>query len=169
MVESENVSDSNIAIQIGKNIRFFRKVKGYTLKALADQMSNLSGQTITGTAIGFWERGEKNPTAVQLHYLALSLGIKEQVLYNLDGMYAGTENISEIRSMMNYAYRWTGNRKALIQFIKLYMCLQKHDRSDIAGLGISIYHEAKKANRLESEAPEIDVSYLESEWNKLMR
>lgn len=168
MEEVLNVSDSNITLQLGKNIRFFRKVKGYTLKDLADKLSDMTGQSVSGTAIGFWERGEKNLTAVQLHYLSVILGVKEQSLYDLGGFNA-VEDIGSFNDMLHYAAAWNGNRKALVQLVRLYMCLAKKDRADIAGMGIHMYQNAKSLGRLEKNAPEIDITYLEDEWLKLMR
>lgn len=168
MTAGENVTESDISIQIGKNIRFFRKVKGLTLRQLADAVSEMSGLPVSGTTVGYWERGEKNISALHLHFAAVALDIKEQTLFDLGG-FSGAEKQGHFVNMLNYALQWQGNRKALVAFVKLYMTLQKRDRADIVGMGISIYHRAKKAHRLDSEAPEIDISYLESEWAKLIR
>lgn len=168
MTENENATDSDIALQIGKNIRFFRKVKGITIKELADIVSEKSGQPVSGTSVGYWERGKKNISALQLHYVADALDIKEQTLYNL-GDFNGVEAEGSFANMLNFALQWKGNRKALVQFVRLYMCLNKKDRADVAGMGIEHYYTAKIYGKLEDNAPDIDIKYLENEWLKLMR
>lgn len=168
MAAGENVTESDISIQIGKNIRFFRKVKGLTLRQLADAVAASSGLTLSGTTVGYWERGQKTISAMQLHYVALALDVQEQTLFDLGG-FNQVEEKGNFAGMLNYALNWKGNKKALVQFVKLYMTLQKRDRADIAGVGISIYHQAEKARRIDCEAPEIDISYLESEWAKLIK
>ncbi|MBS5658555.1 MAG: helix-turn-helix transcriptional regulator [Oscillibacter sp.] len=62
-----------------KTIRALREKKGLSAKKLADLME------VTPQAVGKWERGEANPSAMQLPVLADLLGCTIDALFGRDG------------------------------------------------------------------------------------
>ena len=62
-----------------KTIRALREKKGLSAKKLADLME------VTPQAVGKWECGEANPSAMQLPVLADLLGCTIDALFGRDG------------------------------------------------------------------------------------
>lgn len=63
----------------GKRVREFRARRGYSQEALADKTG------IHRTYIGGIERGERNPTLLMIHRIAVAMKIDPALLLSDDG------------------------------------------------------------------------------------
>lgn len=68
---------SNIRDVVGKNIRFFRRARGITQEMLAEKAG------ISGSYVGYLERGEKLPSLELLAKIAVILQVEPAVLLAL--------------------------------------------------------------------------------------
>ncbi len=94
---------SEIAKQIGENIRYLRKQRGLSQEQLALHAD------ITPSYMGQVERGEKNPTVDVLSKIAQALGLSLERLVNI----GNDPEHAEIENEDGYAYKIAHQLKAL--------------------------------------------------------
>lgn len=79
---------SNIRDIVGKNIRFFRRARGITQEMLAEKAD------ISGSYVGYLERGEKLPSLELLAKIAAILQVEPAVLL-------ANETNQELKNLMS--------------------------------------------------------------------
>lgn len=175
--------DSELSKQIGLNIRKIRKRRGLTMSQVADRYSIISGTAISSGLIGSWERSERRIFADQAFWLAKALQCHVAKIYDmpvedpaeddemLDRINVDVRSLppEEQKILLMAAESWNGNTLALIQCVGLYMSLGKADRSDISFILLHLYRKALEEGRLVKDAPEVNVAFIEQQWNRLLK
>ena len=128
-------------IDIGKNIREIRIVRGMTQSDLADKLAEYMDDTYTSKAIGAWERGLRRPPPEALVGLCFALDCS---LYSL--FYPDSESTDAIRRIqdevaslsrrhhesLNFlTNEWLGNLPPLIEADRAYALLPPARRISI--------------------------------------
>ncbi len=72
------MAEHELEKKIGNNIRFFRKINGYTLKSLANKIS------IAISTLSSYENGDSSPSLVCAQKIAMELNITVDELLTCD-------------------------------------------------------------------------------------
>lgn len=166
---------------IGKNIREIRKIRKLTIAELADRISELGGDSVSGGLVGAWERGERKIFAYQIPFIAEALGITITELY---GSKPKSENVEailqdlfqdihdlgpeEIEILYNVARVFNGNKYPLIHLVGMYVSLNRKERAEIAMMGIHMYEKGIREGSISPDAPRVNLDLIEREWRKLL-
>ena len=153
---------------IGRNIRFIRTKRNFTMRNLADAMSDY-GYFVTAMQIGCWERGERIVPADALYYMALALRCSVSFFFvnSETELNESTMMLSpRATQILQYVFtKWTGDANTLMEFINLYVSLSEDERQYIAGEGI-LQYEHRSNDDFASETP-VDIETIINGWKKL--
>lgn len=177
MDDMQNVRHTDMLNRIGSGLRLVRHLRHMTMSELADRMTELGDESVSGRMIGAWERGENEITATHLVYLSRALECSLFVLFGLSSQNNTTEEllVEEIRSLSKreqeillwLSTEWEGNKHPLIELALTYACMKPDDRAEASAFTIVQYKEALKRNAVPPRAIDPDIFYLECETDSL--
>jgi transcriptional regulator with XRE-family HTH domain len=147
-----------------------------TLKDLANALSDY-GIEVSEKTVSAWESGRNQISAEKLFYVTRALGCTVQSIYAVDIVDPDARLLQELcalsdkeRAILMYAAtQWQGDTHALIEFVALYMSLNKKTRFDIAGMGVHQFSKAHAAGELVPGVPEVDIDMIEQKWLRLLK
>lgn len=166
---------------VGVNLRMLRRSRGLTLKDVADRLSQITGEPISAGAVGNWERGERNMSAVDA--LAVAQVLKtpvESLFFFKDSNLADIDIqrfISSFKALAMddkrvLAYMlslWPGDPHVLISLCHMYMACSAHDQGDMCGMAALFYRRLLAAGKIDEVLGPADLAALEAAWEELIR
>ena len=154
------------AKRLGRNIRWAREIRGYTLSQLADLVGD---PTITQKMIGSWQRGQTRIYADQLVTISLALGVSMTTICRHPAQDIMTDDMRQLqwqsiperdKHTIDYARRqWLGNARALGEYLRMYIAFEtREQRYHVARYTLKYFLHCLKQGM--KPRLDIDLDYL---------
>lgn len=163
--------------QIGANIRRVRKVRGLSMQDLSNYIAKITGEDISPSMIGMWERGDRRISGYYINILCKALGCTPNLIFPEYDTITKTGIMQEFNALPDYeqqimeyaATKWNGDMHALINFVGLYMQLSPEARSNVAFSTLCQYQEEVGSRSANSEIPGINIEYATKKLHDLQK